>query len=54
MLAHGFHLYRLPNDYTASSYPAALHRPVMPARWRQPITEMSDLVFSRMDADTLT
>ncbi|MEU4234335.1 FkbM family methyltransferase [Nonomuraea sp. NPDC026600] len=52
--AHGFHPYRLANDYTASSYSAALRRPALPTRWHQPITEMSDLVFSRIDADTLT
>ncbi|GAA3225146.1 FkbM family methyltransferase [Nonomuraea helvata] len=54
LLAHGFHLYRLANDYTASSYPAALRRPAVPTRWHQPILEMSDLVFSRIDADSLT
>ncbi|MGW2799540.1 FkbM family methyltransferase [Streptomyces sp. NPDC001269] len=51
--AHGFHAYRMANDYGAGSYPAALRRPVPPVRWRRPITEMSDLVFSRLDAETL-
>ncbi|MFJ9893601.1 FkbM family methyltransferase [Streptomyces sp. NPDC091280] len=50
---HGFHLYRLANDYAAASYPAALRRPAPPVRWRMPVTEMSDLVFSRLDAETL-
>ena len=50
---YGFHTYRLANDYAAASYPAALRRPVPPVRWNKPITEMSDLVFSRVDADTL-
>ncbi|WP_322974649.1 FkbM family methyltransferase [Actinacidiphila epipremni] len=44
---HGFQPHRLANDYAASSYPAALRRPASPARWHGPITEMSDLVFSR-------
>lgn len=50
---HGFHVYRLANDYAASSYPAALRRPAPPVRWHGPVTEMSDLVFSRTDAATL-
>jgi FkbM family methyltransferase len=51
--SHGFHVYRLPNDYASTSYPAVLRRPTPPVRWRGPVTEMSDLVFSRVDADTL-
>ncbi|MGH3766590.1 MAG: FkbM family methyltransferase [Pseudonocardiaceae bacterium] len=54
LFAHGFHLYRLTNDYSAASYPAALRRPAVPLRWRRQVTEMSDLVFSRIDADKLT
>ncbi|MGI5438671.1 FkbM family methyltransferase [Streptomyces shenzhenensis] len=50
---HGFHVYRLPNDYAAASYPAALRRPAPPVRWHGPVTEMSDLVFSRTDAPSL-
>ncbi|MFE2684477.1 hypothetical protein [Streptomyces mirabilis] len=53
LLDHGFHPYRLTNDYAAASYPAALRRPVPPIRWHRPVTEMSDLVFSRCDAETL-
>jgi FkbM family methyltransferase len=49
----GFLAYRLPNDYAASSYPAALHSPAPAVRWHGPVTEMSDLVFSRTDAETL-
>ncbi|MEF3112476.1 FkbM family methyltransferase [Streptomyces chrestomyceticus] len=52
--AHGFHMYRLPNDYTASRYPAALRREAaVPIRWREPITEESELLFSRVDAEAL-
>ncbi|MFJ4648213.1 FkbM family methyltransferase [Streptomyces bobili] len=50
---NGFHVYRMPNDYAAASYPAAVRRPVPPVRWQRPVTEMSDLVFSRIDAETL-
>jgi len=53
----GFHVYRLPNDYAAESYPAALSgapgAPGVPVRWRGPVTDESDLIFSRVDADTL-
>ena len=50
---HGFHVYRLANDYDPASYPAALRCPAAPVRWRRPVTEMSDLVFSRTDAEGL-
>ncbi|MEV7003664.1 hypothetical protein AB0N62_39205 [Streptomyces sp. NPDC093982] len=50
---HGFHAYRLANDYAAASYPAALRRPAPAVRWHGPVPEMSDLVFSRTDAETL-
>ncbi|MGW0844240.1 FkbM family methyltransferase [Streptomyces sp. NPDC002787] len=50
---HGFHVYRLANDYAAGSYPAALARPAPAIRWHGPVTEMSDLVLSRTDAATL-
>ncbi|NBM17487.1 FkbM family methyltransferase [Streptomyces sp. GC420] len=54
MRAHGFHTYRLTNEYAPESYPAALHRPpAVPVRWRQPVTDESDLIFSRVDAETL-
>ncbi|MFD7486999.1 FkbM family methyltransferase, partial [Streptomyces mirabilis] len=38
LLDHGFHTYRLANDYAAASYPAALRRPAPPVRWRGPRT----------------
>lgn len=53
LLDHGFHPYRLANDYAAASYPAALRRSAPPIRWHGPVTEMTDLVFSRCDAKTL-
>jgi FkbM family methyltransferase len=54
MKAHGFHTYRLANDYAPESYPPALRSaPAIPVRWRQPVTEESDLIFSRVDAETL-
>ncbi|MFE1175196.1 FkbM family methyltransferase [Streptomyces sp. NPDC058773] len=54
MREHGFHAYRLPNSYAPGSYPAALHRPTaVPVRWRGPVVEESDLIFSRVDAETL-
>ncbi|MEI5098678.1 FkbM family methyltransferase [Streptomyces sp. PmtG] len=53
MRAHGFHTYRLANDYAPESYPGALRRPRPPVRWRGPVTAESDLIFSRVDAETL-
>lgn len=51
---HGFHVYRLTNDYAAGTYPDALRRPPeVPMRWRGPVAEESDLAFSRVDAETL-
>lgn len=50
----GFHVYRLANDYAPGSYPAALSgAPRAPVRLRGPVTEESDLVFSRTDAERL-
>ncbi len=47
-------MHRLPNDYTASRYPAALRREAeVPIRWREPITEETELLFSRVDAEYL-
>lgn len=55
MREHGFHTYRLTNDYSPESYPAALSRPAaVPIRWRSPIDSESDLVFSRVDAESLS
>ncbi|WP_323187336.1 FkbM family methyltransferase [Streptomyces sp. NBC_00268] len=50
---HGFHVYRIANDYAAVSYPGALRRPVPAVRWREPINEMTDLVLSRTKAEVL-
>ncbi|MFB7274581.1 FkbM family methyltransferase [Streptomyces sp. NPDC056244] len=54
MRDHGFNVYRLANDYRPESYPAALRgAPVVPVRWHGPVVEESDLIFSRVDAQTL-
>ncbi|ORT59300.1 FkbM family methyltransferase [Streptomyces sp. CB03238] len=54
MGAYGFHPYLLVNDYTPESYVAALRGAArVPERLHGPITGESDLVFSRVDADTL-
>ncbi|MFJ6901913.1 FkbM family methyltransferase [Streptomyces hokutonensis] len=50
---HGFHVYQLANDYAAASYPTALRKPAPAMRWHGPVTDMSDLVFSRTDAEML-
>ncbi|MFI7318192.1 FkbM family methyltransferase [Streptomyces venezuelae] len=49
----GFHAYRLINEYGPGTYPAAIRRPAPPVRWREPITGETELVFSRVDAETL-
>ncbi|UNS98395.1 FkbM family methyltransferase [Streptomyces tubbatahanensis] len=53
MRGYGFHAYRLPNSYRPGSYPTALHAPHPPRRWHGPLPEVSDLVFSRTDAEVL-
>ncbi|AQU71002.1 FkbM family methyltransferase [Streptomyces niveus] len=54
MQEHGFHAYRLSNEYTPESYVAALRgERAIPVRWRGPAVEESDLIFSRIDAETL-
>jgi FkbM family methyltransferase len=54
MRGHGFHVYRLANSYDPRSYPAAVRgASAVPVRWRGDIDEESDLVFSRVDAETL-
>lgn len=51
---HGFHTYHLANDYAAGSYPAALrHARGVPTRWRGRVVQECDLVFSRVQAETL-
>ncbi|MBD0736173.1 FkbM family methyltransferase [Streptomyces sp. CBMA29] len=54
MRGAGFHVYRLANEYAAATYPSALHGPAaVPVRWRGPVADESDLIFSRVDAETL-
>ncbi|MEV0444927.1 FkbM family methyltransferase [Streptomyces spectabilis] len=54
MRAHGFHTYRLLNDYAPGSYPAAVrYAGAGPDRWRGPVRGESDLIFSRVDAEAL-
>ncbi|MGW2225619.1 FkbM family methyltransferase [Streptomyces formicae] len=53
MRDHGFHTYRLDNDYGPEGYPRAMRRPSAPVRWRGPVVGETDLVFSRVDAETL-
>ena len=53
MRKHGFHMYRLPTDYSAMSYPRAIRHPLPPVRWREPIVGETELIFSRVDAETL-
>ncbi|EGJ76116.1 putative methyltransferase FkbM [Streptomyces sp. Tu6071] len=54
MAAAGFHPYRLPNDYSPGSYPAAIRAPLPPLRrLRGDVNGESDLIFSRVDADVL-
>ncbi|MEV0849214.1 FkbM family methyltransferase [Streptomyces sp. NPDC049954] len=54
MRRHGFHAYRMPNSYAPGTYPAAMRAPAcVPVRWRGPVTEESDLVFSRVEAESL-
>ncbi|WP_229909797.1 FkbM family methyltransferase [Streptomyces flavofungini] len=54
MRAHGFHPYRIANEYAPETYPAALRGPAaLPVRLRGPVVEESDLIFSRVDAETL-
>ncbi|MGW2256715.1 FkbM family methyltransferase [Streptomyces sp. NPDC001780] len=54
MREHGFHVYRLANDYAPESYPLAIRSTsVVPERWRGPIAGECDLIFSRVDAEAL-
>ncbi|MFE9254111.1 FkbM family methyltransferase [Streptomyces sp. NPDC006879] len=55
MRAHGFHPYRLVNDYTPESYVAALHGAARaPERLKGSVMGETDLIFSRIDADKLS
>jgi hypothetical protein len=49
---HGFHAYRIRNDYSPESY-IERHRAIPPERLREPLEGVSDVVFSRRDADRL-
>ncbi|WP_399088163.1 FkbM family methyltransferase [Streptomyces sp. BBFR2] len=52
--SRGFHVYRMANDYAVESYPAALRRGAQaPVRWRGPVVEESEFVFSRVDSGEL-
>lgn len=54
MTGAGFHVYRLANDYAPESYSSALAGEGGTAvRVRGPVTVESDLIFSRVDAETL-
>ncbi|MEU6000528.1 FkbM family methyltransferase [Streptomyces sp. NPDC047197] len=53
MARHGFRTYRLPTDYRPENYPRSLRRPEPPVRWRGPVVGECELVFSRVDAETL-
>lgn len=54
MRAHGFHPYQLVNGYAPESYVAALHGAArVPERLRGSVIGESDLIFSRIDSDTL-
>ncbi|MFE0172540.1 FkbM family methyltransferase [Streptomyces sp. NPDC059002] len=50
---HGFHAYRLGNDYAPGGYPWSMRHPVAPVRWRGPVVGETELVFSRVDAEEL-
>jgi FkbM family methyltransferase len=49
---HGFNVYRIMNDYTASSY-LDTSPPSPPRRWTGAVTELGDFVFSMADVESL-
>ncbi|MFD3885031.1 FkbM family methyltransferase [Streptomyces microflavus] len=54
MREHGFNAYRLANEYTPESYLTALRgSPLIPVRLHGRVVEESDLIFSRVDAESL-
>jgi FkbM family methyltransferase len=53
MRESAFHVYRLPTDYRPQSHPRALARPRPPRRWSGAVDRETELVFSRLDAETL-
>ncbi|MFE6836698.1 hypothetical protein ACFVFI_17935 [Streptomyces sp. NPDC057705] len=40
-------------DAESASYPSAVRQPTAPVRWDGPITDMTDMIFSRIDTDHL-
>ncbi|MFC9735055.1 FkbM family methyltransferase [Streptomyces roseolus] len=50
---HGFHPYTLTNSYDPATYPRTMRRPQPPTRCTTTPGDMTDLVFSRTDADRL-
>ncbi|WP_322984409.1 FkbM family methyltransferase [Streptomyces sp. S584] len=50
---HGFHVYTLTNDYDPATYPRTMRRPQEPVRCTETPNHMTDLVFSRINADRL-
>ena len=50
---NGFHAYNLANDYDPATYPRTMRHPQPPVRCTTVPEEMTDLVFSRTDADDL-
>ncbi|GAA2500681.1 FkbM family methyltransferase [Streptomyces thermolineatus] len=50
---HGFHAYTLTNDYDPATYPRAMRRPQPPVRCTETPKHMTDLIFSRANADLL-
>lgn len=50
---NGFHAYTLTNDYDPTTFPRTMRHPQPPVRCTTVPEEMTDLVFSRTDADHL-
>lgn len=53
MSRHGYHAYRVVNDDYASTYPPALRQPATLIRWRGLVDSETDLIFSRINAESL-
>ncbi|QKW28271.1 FkbM family methyltransferase [Streptomyces seoulensis] len=51
---HGYHVYTINNDYDPATYPQTMRRPQPPVRCAETPKDLTDLVFSRTDADHLT
>lgn len=52
LASYGFNAYRIANSYCVPDY-LSRQPPSPPRRWRSPVTELSDFVFSRRDVDSL-